>query len=59
MNRLYEDQVGRGVAREQRFSGSQRRIVNQRRTGFASHFTLRDILKRRYEHLWSEEFDVQ
>jgi ribonuclease HI len=59
MTRLYEHQVGRGVAREERFSGSQRRIVNQHRTGVVSRFTLRDILKRRSEHLWTEQFDVQ
>jgi hypothetical protein len=59
MARLYEHQVERGVAREERFSGSQRKIVNQHRTGVVSRFTLRDILKRRSEHLWTEQFDVQ
>jgi hypothetical protein len=59
MTRLYEHQVGRGVAREERFSGSQRRIMNQHRTGVVSRFTLRDILKKRSEHLWTEQFDVQ
>jgi hypothetical protein len=56
---LYEHQVGRGVAREEHFSGSQRRIVKQHRTGVVSRLTLRDILKRRSEHLWTEQFDVQ
>jgi hypothetical protein len=58
MTRLYEHQVERGVTREERFSGSQRRIVNLHRTGVVSRFTLRDILKRRSEHLWTEQFDV-
>jgi ribonuclease HI len=53
------DQVGREVAREERFSGSQRRIVSQHRTGVVSRFKLRDILKRRSEPLWTEEYDVQ
>jgi glyoxylase-like metal-dependent hydrolase (beta-lactamase superfamily II) len=38
LTRLYEHQVERGVAREERFSGSQRRIVNQHRTGVVSRF---------------------
>jgi hypothetical protein len=54
-----EHQAGRGIAREERFSGSQRRIVNQHRTGVACHLALRDILQRRSEHLWTEEFNVQ
>jgi hypothetical protein len=45
----------RGVAR---YAGSQRRIVNQHRTGVVSRFTKRDILKGRSEHVWTEEFDV-
>jgi hypothetical protein len=53
MTRLHEHQVKRGVAREERFSGSQRRIVNQHTTGVVSHFTLRDILKTRSEPLWT------
>jgi hypothetical protein len=44
---------------EERFSGSQGRIVNQHRTGVVSRFTLRDIPKRRSEHLWTEAFGVQ
>ena len=59
MNRLFDLQVKRGVARDERFAGSLRRIVNQHRTGVVSRYTLRDILKRRSEHLWTEEFDVQ
>jgi hypothetical protein len=59
MTRLLEHQVKIGVAKEEHFLGRQRRIVNQHRTGVVGHFTLRDILKRRSEHLWCEEFDVQ
>jgi hypothetical protein len=47
MTKLHEHQVGRWAAREEHFSGSQRRIVNQHRTGVVGRFTLRDILKRR------------
>jgi hypothetical protein len=47
------------LTRQERFAGSQRRIINQIRTGVVSGFMLRDILKRRSEHLWSEELDVQ
>jgi hypothetical protein len=56
VTRLYEHQVGREVAREERFSGTQRRKVNQHRTGVVSRFTLRDIVKRRSEHLWAKKF---
>jgi hypothetical protein len=56
---LHKYQVKRGVATEERFSGRQRRIVNQHRTGDVSRFTLSDILKRRSEHVWNEELDVQ
>jgi hypothetical protein len=58
ITRLHEHQVKREVAREKRFSGSQRRIVNQHRIGVVSHFMLRDILKRRSEHLCTEEFNM-
>jgi hypothetical protein len=51
--------IKRGVAREEGFSGSKRGIVNQHRTGVFSRFMLRDILKRRSEHLWTEEFNVR
>jgi uncharacterized protein (DUF1015 family) len=40
MTRLYKHQIKRRVAREERFSGSHRRIVNQHRTGIVSRFTL-------------------
>jgi hypothetical protein len=56
---VHKYQVKRGVAREDHFSGSQRRVVNQNRTGVVDCFTLRDILKSRSEHLWTEELEVQ
>ena len=59
MSRLKEHQVKQGVAKlERRFSGSQRRMVNQHRTGVISRYMLRDLLKMRSEHLWTM-FDVQ
>jgi hypothetical protein len=58
MSRLKDHQVKRGVAKLEHFSGSQRRMVNQHRTGVVSRYTLRDLLKRRSEHLWTM-FDVQ
>jgi hypothetical protein len=57
MTRLYEHQVGRGVAREESFFRKPKK--KQHKTGFVSSFTLRDILRRRSEHLRTEEFDVQ
>jgi hypothetical protein len=51
--------VQKEVARKDGFPGSQRRTVNQHRTGVVSRFMLRDILKRRSKHLWTEEFDAQ
>jgi hypothetical protein len=59
VTKLHEHQVKRKMARKECFVGSQRRIVNQHRTGFASRFTLKAILKTRYEHSLTEEFDVQ
>ena len=59
MTRLQEHQVKRGTARQERYAGSQRRIVNQHRTGAVSRYTLREILRRGSEHLWTEQFDVQ
>jgi hypothetical protein len=58
MTGLHEHQVKRRVGREDSFSGSQRGILNQHRTGVVSDSTPRDILKRRPEPLWAEEFDV-
>jgi hypothetical protein len=40
MSRLHEHQFKRGVAREERFAGSERRIVNEHRTGVVSCFML-------------------
>jgi hypothetical protein len=53
MSRLKEHQVKRGVAKLEHFSGSQRGMVNQHRTGVISGYTLRDLLKMRSEHLWT------
>jgi hypothetical protein len=33
------------------------KMRNKHKNGVVSHFTLKDILKRRYEHLWAVEFD--
>jgi len=41
------------------YSESQKTILNQHRTGIVSLFMSRDILKRRSEHFWTEQFDVQ
>jgi hypothetical protein len=43
MNRLFEHHVRRGTAREESFSGSQRRIVNQHRTGVVGRWPLRGV----------------
>jgi hypothetical protein len=40
MERLSDGQVQLGVGRYEQFAGSQRRIVNQMRTGTVSHHTL-------------------
>jgi hypothetical protein len=55
MTRCYVHKVQRG----QCFSGRQRRIVNQHRTGVVSRMTLRNILNRQSKHLWTKESDVQ
>jgi hypothetical protein len=47
------------VVREERFAGSQRRRINQHRSGVVSGFKLRDILKMRSQHLMTEKFYVQ
>jgi hypothetical protein len=59
ISRLINNRSEEGYLREERFSGNQRRIVNQHKTGVVSRLSLRDILKRRSEHLLTEEFDVQ
>jgi hypothetical protein len=60
MTRLLGHQVNRRVAREERFAeGTPPKNVNQHRTGVVSRFTLRDILKGIFEHLWTEELNEQ
>jgi hypothetical protein len=46
LTRLQELQIKRGVARHECCAGSQRRLVNQHRTGVLSTYTLGDILNR-------------
>jgi hypothetical protein len=52
MERLRDGHVKLGVTRYEQYVGSQRRIVNQMRTGTVSRHTLLNVLKRRLEHLW-------
>ena len=59
MARLREQQIKKGVAKQEHYAGSQRRLINQHRTGVVSRYTLRDLLRRGSEHLWTEWFDVQ
>jgi hypothetical protein len=40
------------------FAGSQRQIMYQHRTGVVCYFMLREILKRKSEHLWAELGDL-
>ena len=58
LTRMLEHQVKRGKARHERYAGSQRRMVNQHRTGVVSRYMLRDILGKKSEHLWTELSDV-
>jgi hypothetical protein len=53
MTKLHEHQVKIGVTREKRFA------VYQHRAGVVSRLKLRHTLRKRPEHLWTEEFDVQ
>jgi hypothetical protein len=51
MERLRDGQVKLGVARHEHYAGSQRRMVNQMRTGTVSHHKLLNGPERRSEHL--------
>jgi hypothetical protein len=42
----------RGSARLERYCGSQRRLINQHRTGTVRPYSLAEILVRRSEHTW-------
>jgi hypothetical protein len=46
MERLRDGQVKLGVPRYKQYAGSQRRIVNQIRTGVVSRHTLLNVLER-------------
>jgi hypothetical protein len=52
MERLRDGQVKLGATRYEQYAGSQRRIVNQIRTGTVSRHTLLNVLERRSEHVW-------
>ena len=41
-----------GSARLERYCGSQRRLINQHRTGIVSRYSLAEILVRGSEHTW-------
>ena len=51
--RMYELEIKKGIAKNERWSGRTRAIVNQHRTGTISRCTLLQILERRAEHLWT------
>jgi hypothetical protein len=48
---LKELQIKRGVARQEYYTGNQRRLVHQHRTRVLRKYTLEDVLKRGSEHL--------
>lgn len=50
-DRLLEHSVKRGAARREHWVVSQRRLINQQRTGNVSHCTLGEILRKGLEHL--------
>jgi hypothetical protein len=52
MERLRDGQVKLVTAIYEHYAGSQRRIVNQLKTGTVSHHKLLNVLERRSEHLW-------
>lgn len=51
LNRLQGHQVKRDVVRQD-FADSQWRLVNQHRVSVVSYYTLRVILRGRFEHSW-------
>jgi hypothetical protein len=51
MERLMDGQVKLRAARYEQYVGSQRRLMNQIRTGTVSRHTLLNVLERRSEHL--------
>lgn len=46
----------RGVTRKLHFAGRKRRLVIQNRIVVVSSYTQKDLLKRNYEHLWTDDF---
>jgi hypothetical protein len=48
---LNELHVKAGSAKQQQYTGRQRRIINQHNTGTVSRYTLTDILKEKSEQL--------
>jgi hypothetical protein len=52
MERLRDGRVKLGAAKYDHYAGSQRRTVNQMRTGTMSRHTLLNVLERRSENLW-------
>jgi hypothetical protein len=52
MERLRDGQVKLGAARYEQYAGSQRRLVNQMKTGSVSRHTLLNVFERRSVHLW-------
>ena len=53
LTRLREHRVPRGIATHERHGGVLRRMVNQHRTGVVSRYTVRNILRRISECLWT------
>jgi hypothetical protein len=52
MDRIRDGQVKFGAARHNNYAGSQRRMVDQMKTGTVIHHALLNVLKRESEHLW-------
>ena len=53
IERMKEMGAVRGEGRKSKLSGKERRVENQRKTGTVSMDTLRRILERGTEHLWT------
>jgi hypothetical protein len=52
IGRLRNSQVKLGAGRYEHYADSQRRMVNQMRTGTVSWLTLINVLEERSEHVW-------
>ena len=53
LSRLREMGVKIGTARNEKFNKYTKRLINQHRIGTVSRYTLRDLLRRGSEHLWT------